>query len=60
MQRDVAFHEATEGGHGVSDAIRNRQPMALRVSFLIDTLMKNLSIGNALVIQMGHLRLSEM
>ena len=34
--------------------------MALRMSFLIDTLMKNLSIRNALVIQMGHLRLSEM
>lgn len=36
----VYFYEDTEGGHGVSDALRNQQLMALRMSFLIDTLMK--------------------
>lgn len=34
------FYEDEEGGHGVSDALRNPELMALRMSFLIDTLMK--------------------
>lgn len=33
------FYEDEEGGHGVSDAFRNPELMALRMSFLIDTLM---------------------
>ena len=33
------FYEDEEGGHGVSDALRNPELMALRMSFLIDTLM---------------------
>ena len=33
------FCEDEEGGHGVSDAFRNPELMALRMSFLIDTLM---------------------
>ena len=37
----VYFYEDTEGGHQVSDALRNRQLLALRMSFLIDALMKN-------------------
>lgn len=35
----VYFYEKTEGGHGVSDAFRSRELMALRMSFLIDHLM---------------------
>lgn len=34
------FYEDDEGGHGVSDALRNPELMALRMSFLIDHLMK--------------------
>lgn len=34
------FYEDDEGGHGVSDALRNPELMALRMSFLIDNLMK--------------------
>lgn len=34
------FYEDEEGGHGVSDALRNPELMALRMSFLIDNLMK--------------------
>lgn len=34
------FYEDEEGGHGVSDALRNPELMALRMSFFIDTLMK--------------------
>lgn len=34
------FYEDEEGGHGVSDALRNPELMALRMSFLIDTLMR--------------------
>ena len=37
----VYFYEDTEGGHDVSDALRNQQLMAMRMSFLIDGLMKN-------------------
>ena len=37
----VYFYEDTEGGHQVSDVLRNQQLLALRMSFLIDTLMKN-------------------
>jgi prolyl oligopeptidase len=37
----VYFYEDTEGGHQVSDALRNQQLLALRMSFLIDALMKN-------------------
>jgi len=37
----VYFYEDTEGGHDVSDALRNQQLMAMRMSFLIDRLMKN-------------------
>ena len=37
----VFFYEDTEGGHDVSDALRNQQLMAMRMSFLIDRLMKN-------------------
>jgi prolyl oligopeptidase len=37
----VYFYEATEGGHDVSDALRNQQLIALRMSFLIDRLIKN-------------------
>ena len=33
------FYEDQEGGHGVSDAFRNPELMALRMSFLIDNLM---------------------
>lgn len=33
------FYEDEEGGHGVSDAFRNPELMALRMSFLVDTLM---------------------
>lgn len=33
------FYEDEEGGHGVSDALRNPELMALRMSFLIDHLM---------------------
>ncbi|WP_296246416.1 prolyl oligopeptidase family serine peptidase [uncultured Stenotrophomonas sp.] len=33
------FYEDEEGGHGVSDALRNPELMALRMTFLIDTLM---------------------
>ncbi|MCL6711798.1 prolyl oligopeptidase family serine peptidase [Pseudomonas sp. R2.Fl] len=33
------FYEDEEGGHGVSDALRNPELMALRMSFLIDRLM---------------------
>jgi len=33
------FYEDEEGGHGVSDALRNPELMALRMSFFIDTLM---------------------
>lgn len=33
------FYEDEEGGHGVSDAFRNPELMALRMTFLIDTLM---------------------
>lgn len=33
------FYEDEEGGHGVSDAFRNPELMALRMSFLIDNLM---------------------
>lgn len=33
------FYEEEEGGHGVSDALRNPELMALRMSFLIDNLM---------------------
>ena len=35
----VYFYEKTEGGHGVSDAYRSRELMALRIAFLIDNLM---------------------
>ena len=35
----VHFYEDEEGGHGVSDALRNPELMALRMSFLIDHLM---------------------
>ncbi|MHC9084797.1 prolyl oligopeptidase family serine peptidase [Luteimonas sp. RIT-PG2_3] len=34
------FYEDEEGGHGVSDAFRNPELMALRMSFLIDNLIK--------------------
>jgi len=37
---EVYFYEDTEGGHGVSDAYRHRQLMAMRMTFLIDNLMK--------------------
>lgn len=33
------FYEDQEGGHGVSDAFRNPELMALRMSFLVDNLM---------------------
>ena len=33
------FYEDEEGGHGVSDALRNPELMALRMGFLIDRLM---------------------
>ncbi|WP_449466747.1 prolyl oligopeptidase family serine peptidase [Stenotrophomonas humi] len=33
------FYEDEEGGHGVSDALRNPELMALRMTFLIDALM---------------------
>ncbi len=36
----VYFYEEAEGGHGVSDAYRHAQLMALRMTFLIDSLMK--------------------
>lgn len=36
----VYFYEDPEGGHGVSDAYRNPQLMALRMTFLINSLMK--------------------
>lgn len=35
----VHFPEDEEGGHGVSDAFRNPELMALRMTFLIDALM---------------------
>lgn len=35
----VYFYEDTEGGHGVSNAFRNPQLMALRMTFLIGNLM---------------------
>lgn len=35
----VYFYEDTEGGHGVSNAFRNPQIMALRMTFLIGNLM---------------------
>src|SRR5690606_41321566 len=35
----VYFYEDEEGGHGVSDALRNPELMALRMGFLIDRLM---------------------
>ncbi|MEN4903147.1 prolyl oligopeptidase family serine peptidase [Luteimonas sp. TWI1437] len=35
----VYFLENEEGGHGVSDAFRNPELMALRMTFLIDTLL---------------------
>ena len=35
----VFFYEDEEGGHGVSDALRNPELMALRMGFLIDRLM---------------------
>lgn len=35
----VYFYEDQEGGHGVSDPLRNPELMALRMSFLIGTLM---------------------
>jgi prolyl oligopeptidase len=37
----VYFYEDAEGGHDVSDALRNQQLLAMRMSFLIDALMKN-------------------
>ncbi|MEP6908018.1 MAG: prolyl oligopeptidase family serine peptidase, partial [Pseudoxanthomonas sp.] len=33
------FYEDEEGGHGVSDAFRNPELMALRMSFLVHNLM---------------------
>jgi prolyl oligopeptidase len=36
---DVHFYEAPEGGHGVSDPYRNSELMALRMTFLITSLM---------------------
>lgn len=33
------FYEDEEGGHGVSDALRNPELMSLRMSFLVDNLM---------------------
>lgn len=33
------FYEDEEGGHGVSDALRNPELMSLRMSFLVDSLM---------------------
>lgn len=36
---EVYFIEDAEGGHGVSDALRNPELMALRMTFLIDRLM---------------------
>lgn len=36
---EVYFIEDAEGGHGVSDALRNPALMALRMAFLIDRLM---------------------
>lgn len=35
----VYFYEDEEGGHGVSDALRNPELMSLRMGFLIDRLM---------------------
>jgi prolyl oligopeptidase len=35
----VYFLEDEEGGHGVSDAFRNPELMALRMTFLIDALI---------------------
>jgi len=35
----VYFYEDEEGGHGVSDALRNPELMALRMGFLIDALI---------------------
>jgi prolyl oligopeptidase len=39
------FYEDEEGGHSVSDALRNPELMALRMSFLIDTLMRPATIA---------------
>lgn len=36
----VYFYEDQEGGHGVSDPLRNPELMALRMTFLIGTLMR--------------------
>lgn len=36
---NVYFYEDNEGGHGVSDAFRNPELMALRMTFLISNLM---------------------
>lgn len=41
------FYEEEEGGHGVSDALRNPELMTLRMAFLIDTLMPAEPRGNA-------------
>jgi len=41
MSATAYFYEDEEGGHDVSDALRNPELMAMRMSFLIDTLMKN-------------------
>jgi prolyl oligopeptidase len=35
----VYFFEDSEGGHGVSDALERPDSMALRMTFLINTLM---------------------
>ena len=35
------YFEDSEGGHGVSDALQRPELMALRMTFLIDTLMKS-------------------
>lgn len=37
----VYFYEDREGGHGVSEAYRHPELMALRMTFLIDALMKD-------------------
>ena len=37
---DVYFLEAEEGGHGVSDGFRNPELMSMRMTFLIDRLMR--------------------
>lgn len=39
MDAPVHFLEDEEGGHGVSDAFRNPELMALRMTFLIDALI---------------------